>query len=336
MNYHELLNSGKRKLAAAGKAENDAKELLLFIKDWRLRDYLLWGGAEASAAETERYTAMLARRMAGVPLQEITGRQNFYGYEISVSSDVLTPRPETELLVELALKEIAGLTRPRVLDLCTGSGCIAVAVTAENPAAEMVAVDISEKALALARKNGERYGLAGRIQWRQSDLFTGLAGEKFDIIVSNPPYIATAEMAGLDAEVRNYDPPLALDGGADGLDFYRRIAEQAVRYLRKSLAESLAGDLPSPMDVTEKERAVAGRKPVGQTETGGESKTARLESALPGKEAGGRLLLEIGCGQGAAVAELLRRNGWRAIRILPDLAGRERIVTATVGKKAEK
>lgn len=317
MNYHELLNKAKQELAAAGKVENDAKELLLFLKDWRLQDYLLSGKAEVSAADVASYHVLLERRMAGVPLQEITGSQNFYGYEIAVSPDVLTPRPETELLAELALKEMAGLAQPKVLDLCTGSGCIAIVLAAENPAAEVTAVDISEKALAQARKNGERHGLNSRIKWLQSDLFAGLSAEKFDFIVSNPPYIAAAEMKDLEAEVRNYDPELALDGGADGLDFYRQIAGRAASYLRRGSAAYCR----VPADLIEKKQAATEEN---------EAKSVEPGSALVQEKArGGRLLLEIGCGQGTAVAQLLRVNGWQEIGILPDLTGRERIITAT-------
>ena len=290
MNYHELLNKAKQELAAAGKAESDAKELLLFLKDWCLQDYLLTGKAEVPAADAESYHALLERRMVGVPLQEITGSQNFYGYEIAVSPDVLTPRPETELLVELALKEMAGLAQPQVLDLCTGSGCIAIVLAAENPAAEVTAVDISEKALAQA---------------------------KFDVIVSNQPYIPAAEIKGLEVEVRNYDPELALDGGTDGLDFYRRIAGRAASYLRRGSA----GYRREPADLIEEKQVAMEESEAKSTEPGG---------ALPQEKVrGGRLLLEIGCGQGAAVAQLLQVNGWQEIRILPDLTGRERIITAT-------
>ena len=317
MNYHELLNKAKQELAAAGKAESDAKELLLFLKNWRLQDYLLTGKAEVPAADAASYHALLERRMVGVPLQEITGSQNFYGYEIAVSPDVLTPRPETELLVELALKEMAGLAQPQVLDLCTGSGCIAIVLAAENPAAEVTAVDISEKALAQARKNCERHGLNSRIKWRQSDLFAGLSAAKFDVIVSNPPYIPAAEIKGLEVEVRNYDPELALDGGTDGLDFYRRIAGRAASYLRRGSA----GYRREPADLIEEKQVATEESEAKSTEPGG--------ALLQEKVRGGRLLLEIGCGQGAAVAQLLQVNGWQEIRILPDLTGRERIITAT-------
>ena len=308
MNYHELLNQAKQELAAAGKVEKDAKELLLFIKGWDLQDYLLRGGADVLPEDAACYADLLKQRIAGVPLQEITGSQNFYGYEIGVSPDVLTPRPETELLAELVLREIAELRQPKVLDLCTGSGCLAIALAAENPAAEVTAVDISEKALAQAQQNGERHGLGNRIQWQQSDLFAALSGETFDVIVTNPPYIPTAELRSLEPEVRNYDPQLALDGGADGLDFYRRIAEQAANYLRKRL--------PTESPAMEKKSS---------------AEQAEVERKLPQDKTGScKLFMEIGCEQGVAVTQLLRVNGWQEIRVLPDFTGRDRMVMATL------
>lgn len=232
MNYYQLLAGAREALGQAGKPPNDGKDLLLFMKNWSLADYLSQAGQEVPAQDQDDYRDLVDRRLAGIPLQEITGRQNFYGYDLKVNPHVLTPRPETELLVDLALKEIAGVKAPRVLDLCTGSGCIAIAMAGEHRGARLVAVDISDPALGLARENGHIHGLNQRISWQKSDLFQALSGECFDVIISNPPYIPHGEIEGLDLEVRAYDPMLALDGGPDGLDFYRQIADQAGAYLK--------------------------------------------------------------------------------------------------------
>ncbi len=147
-----------------------------------------------------------------------------------MTPDVLDPRPETELLVEEMLKRLAGHASPRLLDLGTGSGAILLTLLAEIPAATGEAVDVSSAALAVARENAQRLGVEGRVTFHQGDLFSGVEGT-FDAILSNPPYIPTSELAGLEPAVRDYDPALALDGGTDGLDFYRRIADEACGFL---------------------------------------------------------------------------------------------------------
>lgn len=235
MNYHELLWKAKQILKAKGKEEADARYLLFFLMKWSSTDYLRHAGEKVSAATEQAYGQLLERRLAGVPVQEIIGNQIFYGYEIEISKEVLTPRPETEQLVDLALSELKGKKRPKVMDLCTGSGCIAIAVAAENRQARVVGVDVSKEALYLAKKNAERHGLED-IQWIESNLFEMLDSEKnglekFDMIISNPPYIPSEEIENLEIEVRHYDPVLALDGGVDGLDFYRKISEKGQQYL---------------------------------------------------------------------------------------------------------
>lgn len=237
MNYHQLLHQAKEQLQKAGKPEGDARVLLFYIKGWSAAEYLLRGSEEVPAEEAISYQALIEKRLSGVPVQEMTGYQNFYGYEIAVNPQVLTPRPETELLVELALAEMAKYQKPRVLDLCTGSGCIAIALALECPAAEVTAVDISPQALDTARKNAAANG-ADKIRWICSDLFAELRGQCFDIIISNPPYIPSADILELEREVTEFDPLLALDGGADGLVFYRRIAEQGGELLRERIKES--------------------------------------------------------------------------------------------------
>ena len=178
-------------------------------------------------SKTEELYEMARRRQAGEPLWQIIGNADFYGYEIDINRNVLCPRPETEELVCEAVKHISG--NSRVLDLCTGSGCIAV-VVADKTGAQVVASDISEAALDTARANAEKNNVGDKIVFVRSDMFENIQGV-FDVIISNPPYIPTADIQGLDREVKDYEPKSALDGGEDGLNFYRVIAENAGRYL---------------------------------------------------------------------------------------------------------
>lgn len=166
-------------------------------------------------------------RATGRPLSQVLGYTGFCGLEIKVTSDVLTPRPETELLAEQAILFLKDRKNARALDLCTGSGCIAVTL-ALSVSAEIVASDLSEKALETARGNAALNG--AKVCFVLSDAFEKVDG-KFDLIVSNPPYIPTAEIESLDREVRDFEPRMALDGGSDGLDFYRRIAAGAAQRL---------------------------------------------------------------------------------------------------------
>lgn len=169
------------------------------------------------------------RRISGEPITKIFGHTNFYGYDFIVTKDVLSPRQETEILVETALKHIKG--KKRVLDLCTGSGIIAVCI-AKKSDANVVATDISSRALEVAQKNAEKNNV--KIALKKSDLFLNLkTTKKFDIIVSNPPYIPTSDIEGLDVEVKDYDPRISLDGGEDGLKFYVDIIDAAPQYLNK-------------------------------------------------------------------------------------------------------
>ena len=165
------------------------------------------------------------------PVQYITGQTKFCGLDFIVNEDVLIPRPETELLVEtvIAFSYQSSAFSLKILDLCTGSGCIAIPLTKNIPECKIVASDISEAALDIARLNAEKNGVCDNIKFVQSDLFSNITG-KFDIIASNPPYIAGYEFKSLQKEVL-MEPHIALDGGKDGLDFYRRIISEAARYL---------------------------------------------------------------------------------------------------------
>jgi release factor glutamine methyltransferase len=166
-----------------------------------------------------RFDAAVAARAVRQPVAQITGRRQFWGRAFEVTRDVLDPRPETETLVAAALEEAFA----RVLDLGTGTGCLLLSLLAERPAATGLGVDLSPAALDVARRNATALGLSGRAAFREGDWTAGLCG-RFDLIVSNPPYIAAAEMAGLAPEVRDWEPHLALSPGGDGLDAYRRIA----------------------------------------------------------------------------------------------------------------
>jgi release factor glutamine methyltransferase len=200
----------------------------------RLKLYLDFDRA-LSTAELDALRTLVKRRAAREPLQHLLGTANFCGLELKVSRHVLVPRPETELLAERALAFLSTLNSQlsTVLDLGTGSGCLAIALAKGQADQRVVAVDNSAEALAVARENAQAHGVADRISFLTGDLFAALAADaRFDLIVSNPPYIPTAEIATLQPEVREFDPHGALDGGADGLAFYRRIAAEGARFLR--------------------------------------------------------------------------------------------------------
>ena len=186
-------------------------------------------------AETDSLRELIRRRGLREPLQHITGSTSFCGYEIAVSRHALIPRPETELLAELGWKFLT--TRhsspATALDFGTGTGCIAIALAAKCPNTKITALDVSADALALAKQNALQNQVAERIEFLCGDGFAALAGNtQFDLLISNPPYIASAEIETLDPEVKDFDPRGALDGGADGLDFYRRLAAEAKPFLK--------------------------------------------------------------------------------------------------------
>ncbi len=211
-------------------------ELLLahLLKMPRMKLYLNFDRV-LTAPEIDALRELIKRRGQREPLQHITGSTSFCGFEIAVNRHVLIPRPETEMLAELGWQFLSTINhQPSTgLDFCTGSGCLAIAIAAKNPNAKMVATDISAEALALAKENATRNNVAEKIEFLPGDGFAALAaGAQFDLIVSNPPYIPSAEIATLEPEVRDFDPRLALDGGADGLEFYRLLAVQAPPFLK--------------------------------------------------------------------------------------------------------
>ena len=177
--------------------------------------------------ESAHFEKLLKRRLAGEPIQYIIGETEFYRLPFRVTRDVLIPRPETEHLVEKAIELVHGLSRPRIVDVGTGFGAIAIALAHELPQATVTAIDVSAPALEIAKDNAVRNGVADRIQFTLGDLLAPVAREQFDLLVSNPPYVATSERDTLDVEVRDYEPPIALFAGEDGLSIYRRLIWQA-------------------------------------------------------------------------------------------------------------
>lgn len=275
----EALVAATIRLAAAriDAAGGDARALLATAMDISRDRLTLHLGDPLSTAAQARYDAMIDRRAAHEPVGKILGARAFWGRLFEVTAEVLDPRPETECLIAAALD---GPRPARLVDLGTGSGILAVTLLAEWSETRGLATDISAAALDVAARNAVRHGVAARLDLRRADWLDGVAGG-FDLIVSNPPYIAAHEMPGLAPEVRLHDPQAALSDGADGLTAYRVIAAGAGVHLRP----------------------------------------------------GGRLLLEIGPAQGDAVCALLTGAGFTAPRILRDLDGRDRVVSALRGEK---
>lgn len=265
-----------RRGAHPERALQDAELLLMQVlgKDraWMLAYWRDEAGTECSIP----YHTAIERRRIGEPIQYITGKAEFYGLPFRLTRDVLIPRLETEHAVEKVLELAGGFAAPRIVDVGTGSGAIAVAVASKLPAAAMTAVDLSPAALAIARQNAACNGVAERIRFLEGDLLEPVAGEQFEIVVSNPPYVAEDDRATLAVEVREHEPALALFAGNDGLGIYRRLIPQAFAAL------------------------------------------------VPG----GFIVLEIGCGQDAAVRALLAEAGFGAIGFTADLQGIPRVASA--------
>jgi len=241
----QTVETARRALAARFKsagidsAELDARILVGHALGLDLTGLISAAQRELDTDEFARLEAFAHRRLAGEPVARIAGSKEFWGLPLQLSSATLVPRPDTETVVELALELLrAGgdLDRPlRIADLGTGSGAILLALLSELPAAIGSGTDISEDALQTAATNAARAGLSGRITFIKCDYASGLSGP-FDLIVSNPPYIRSADIAGLAREVRNHDPLAALDGGADGLEAYRALVPQAAGLLAPGAA----------------------------------------------------------------------------------------------------
>jgi release factor glutamine methyltransferase len=264
-----------QRLRAAGVADpaRDARILLAHAARIEASRVTLIAPEDLDPDIAERYEQLISLRAVRVPVSHLLGEREFYGRRFKVSRDVLDPRPETETLIEAALAQ----PFDRVLDLGLGSGCILVTLLAERTSATGVGADLSEPACLQASANAVLHRVQDRVEILCSDWFSAIKG-RFDLIVSNPPYIAQDEMAGLEAEVRDHEPEMALTDGGDGLGAYRELAAEAPDYL------------------------------------------------LPG----GRLLVEIGPTQGSAVAALFDAAGLSEIRMIPDLDGRDRVVSAQI------
>jgi release factor glutamine methyltransferase len=225
----EAVVSGTRRLEAktelAENAARDAELLLLTAAGISRAGLLAHPGNVISQEVLARYEASLARRLGYEPIQYILGEQEFYGLRLRVTPAVLIPRPETEHLVEAVIARLAGPVR--VLDVGTGSGAIALAIATELPEASVTAVDLSPAALEVARSNASALGLAGRVRFLESDLLAAVAGEVFDAVVSNPPYVPIGDREEMQAQVREFEPGLALFAGATGMGVYARLIPQA-------------------------------------------------------------------------------------------------------------
>ena len=249
----KIETTGKKLLVEAGVEEEEAAlEVRLLLQEsfsLNTASYLLRKQESLCKADREKVEAAgieqteilgklhsffenFEKRRRRIPLAQILGRQSFYGLDFFVNEDVLIPRADTECLVDLVLEDYADLAKQagssslNILDLCTGSGCIGISVAKHLSYQELLLLDLSEKALAVAKKNAEKH-LGENVTLLQSDLLKGVQGKKFSLLLSNPPYIVSRVIPGLDREVSEYEPKMALDGGEDGLVFYRRIAKEA-------------------------------------------------------------------------------------------------------------
>lgn len=198
--------------------------------DWH--DFHAQAGLIISQSSLIQIESDMAQRLGGKPLSKILGVQEFYGREFHVSADVLDPRQDTETLIDIALKRFDKASPIRVLELGVGSGCILVTLLCELPEASGIGVDFSPKALEMARKNAKRHDVLKRSEWFESDWYSAVPAEQFDLVVSNPPYIRSTVIPELAPEVKNHDPILALDGGDDGLDAYKKIFSGLKNFLK--------------------------------------------------------------------------------------------------------
>lgn len=240
--FKELLKEGTQILINGGieEARLDAWLLLGYTAGITRAWYYAHDDQKPGQEIADRYRELCTRRAERIPLQHLTGKAYFMGYEFDVDERVLIPRQDTEILAEEALRLLADKRSPEILDMCTGSGCLLLSILMEKEDAHGTGVDISEGALAVAEKNRKNLHLEERALLVKSDTFSGEYFQKnssehpmeYDMLISNPPYIPTADIQQLMDEVRLHDPVLALDGKEDGLYFYRRITEEARRYLK--------------------------------------------------------------------------------------------------------
>lgn len=234
MNVSEHLKRATEILQTSGITEprKEAASLLAFALKKNQTFLIAHSEYEPSAEEEKLFQSILARRANREPFQYITGRQEFYGLEFEVTPDVLIPRPETELIVESAIEILCRKSNASICEVGVGSGCISISILHEVKTATAIGLDISEKALNIAQRNAQFHHIAERISLKPSNIFDELQDEKFDLIVSNPPYIPLADMENLQAEVRNFEPLNALTDDKDGLSIIKKIIDHSPDFLK--------------------------------------------------------------------------------------------------------
>jgi release factor glutamine methyltransferase len=228
MTIHDLVQGARDRFLKAGINANlaslDAEVLARKVLGWDRTRFITERNEPATSSFLLNFEHVVARRVRREPISYITGTREFWGIDFEVTPDVLIPRPETELIIEEALERIEADSRPVIIDVGTGSGCIAVALALEVPGARVVATDVSSGALEVARRNAVRHGVADRVRFVETSFLDGL-DDAADLIVSNPPYVPSVSAPGLTPEVRDYEPGVALYGGEDGLEGVRRVVE---------------------------------------------------------------------------------------------------------------
>jgi release factor glutamine methyltransferase len=234
VNIAEAVEECARELAESDvpNARQDAFQLVAFVTGSDKTFLVAHPETELTQEQRTELSRLTVRRATREPLQYILGRQEFYRLSFEVTADVLIPRPETEILVERAIQFLSTRSSPRFCEIGAGSGCISISVLHELHASSAVACDISGKALDVARRNAERNGVAGRIKLILSDAFSSVPQERFDAVLSNPPYVPEVDYATLQPEVREHEPRIALTSGADGLNIIRRLVDEAPSYLK--------------------------------------------------------------------------------------------------------
>ena len=264
MTVSSALRQAERRLREAGieAAAIDAEVILRHVLGWDRAAVIARGADDLPAAAQERFLALVEQRAARRPLQHLTGTQAFWRHEFLVTPDVLIPRPETEVLVEAALELIRGRQAPVVVDVGTGSGCIALSIAAERPDAVVHAVDVSPAALAVARENARRLGLGGRVEMHEGDLLQPVArlGGRVDLVLSNPPYVDPGQIPSLSPEVRDHEPRGALLAPGPPHGIYPRLAAEACRVLRPggSLAVEVGAGMAESVAQTFRRAGLAG------------------------------------------------------------------------------
>ena len=233
MNVADALAYAAATLEAAGVAESrrETSSLLTFVLARPGSFLFAHPEYELTADEESRFSEALGRRAKREPFQYITGKQEFYRLDFEVAPGVLIPRPETEILVEAAIQVLASLDRPQFLEIGVGSGCISISIFNSVPNSSAIGIDISPAAIAIAERNAEKHGVNERFEIREGNIYAGIDA-KFDLIVSNPPYIPDSDIDELQPEVRDFEPHSALAGGISGLDLVSQIVSSAPKYLQ--------------------------------------------------------------------------------------------------------